>query len=403
MRPSPRKSLAALALALFVPALALPAAAQPHGGPPPAVTVAQPLHRSVTEWDEHLARLEPSARVELRARVSGQVESVRFRDGQVVRSGDLLFTLDRRPFEIAVEVARAAVAQAQARLDLAQQEVDRTTPLVRDRIATPAQLDTRRAAQRDAAAQLASSRAQLRQAELELDWTEVRAPIAGRVSDRKVDAGNLVQAGNTLLTTILALDPIYASFDASEADFLRLARLARSGARASDQPAEGAAGRNGGNPVQVRLADEEGWDRQGRMDFLDVALDPRSGTVRARAVLPNPELFLTPGVFARLRLRTGEADSLLVPDAAVAADQTTRMVLTVAADGTVVPKPVSLGPVVDGLRVIRSGLSPEDRVVISGLHRARPGSRVTAELGRINAGDNQFAQGEPPAGAAQAR
>lgn len=371
--PTPfRKAFAALALATALQAA--PALAQ-QGGPPPAVTVAQPLRRSVTQWDEHTARLEPSARVELRARVSGQVDRVHFRDGQVVRPGDLLFTLDRRPFEVAVDIARAEVARAQARLDLAQQEIDRTLPLIASRIAPQAQLDTRRGAQREAAAQLLSARAALRNAELELEWTELRAPIGGRVSDRRVDAGNLVQQGSTVLTTILRLDPIYASFDTSEADYLRLARLARAGTRNSD--------REEGHPIRLRLADEEGWDRQGRMDFLDVALDPRTGTVRARAVLPNPELFLTPGVFARIRLWTGEADTLLVPDAAVAADQASRMVLTVAEDGTVVPKPVQLGPVVDGLRVIRSGLAPDDRVVISGLHRARPGGRVTAELGRI--------------------
>jgi RND family efflux transporter MFP subunit len=378
MPPIPGKALPGISLAGIAFAItiqALPAAAQPQAAAPPAVTVAQPVHRRVTEWDEHIARLEPSARIDLRARVSGQVERVHFRDGQVVQAGDLLFTIDRRPFEVAVDVARAEVARSQARLDLAQQEVDRTLPLVSGRFAPQAQLDTRRSAQREAVAQLAAARAQLRNAELELEWTEVRAPIGGRVSDRRVDAGNLVQQGSTLLTTILCLDPIYATFDTSEADYLRLSRLARSGARGSD--------REEGHPVRLRLADESDWDRQGRMDFLDVALDPRSGTVRARAVLPNPELFLTPGVFARVRLWTGEADSLLVPDAAVAADQATRMVLTVAADGTVVPKPVSLGPVVDGLRVIRSGLTPEDRVVIGGLHRARPGGRVTAEVGHI--------------------
>jgi RND family efflux transporter MFP subunit len=387
MPPSFRKSLLiiAFALAVALPVLPSVAAAQTaQQPPPPAVTVAQPLRRSVTQWDEHTARLEPSARVELRARVSGQVERVHFRDGQVVRPGDLLFTIDPRPFEVAVEVARAEVARAQARLDLAEQEVERTLPLMRDRIAPQSQLDTRRAAQREAAAALAAARAQLRNAELELSWTEIRAPIGGLVSDRRVDAGNLVQQGATLLTTILTLDPIYAVFDTSEADHLRLARLARSGARPSD--------RAGGNPVRLRLADEEGWERQGRMDFLDTALDPRSGTVRARAVLPNPDLFLTPGMFARLRLWTGEGEALLVPDAAIAADQSARVVLTVAADGTVVPKPVTLGPVVDGLRVVRGGLAPEDRVVIAGLHRARPGARVTAEAGRIGPTPEQLAE-----------
>ncbi|WP_235924461.1 efflux RND transporter periplasmic adaptor subunit [Roseomonas harenae] len=362
-----RKSLAPLALALALPVM--PLAAQPA---PPAVSVSEPLRRTVTEWEEHIARLEPSARVELRARVSGQVEQVHFRDGQIVRSGDLLFTIDRRPFEIAVESAQAEVTRAQARLDLSRQEIDRTNSLVRERFAPQAQLDTRRAAQREAEAQLADARAKLRQAELELAWTEVRAPQSGRVSDRRVDAGNLVQASNTLLTTILALDPIYASFDMSEADYLRFAR--RGGGR------PGAEATADGNAVRLRLADETGWDRQGRLDFLDTALDVRSGTIRARATLSNPDMFLTPGAFARLRLRAGEGEVLMVPDAAIAADQAARVVMTVAADGTVVAKPVALGPVVDGLRVVRGGLSAEDQVIVAGLHLARPGARVTAEM-----------------------
>lgn len=358
------RSLAPLSLAVALALPALPASAQ---SAPTVVTVAEPLRRTVTEWEEHIARLEPSARVELRARVSGQVEAVHFRDGQVVRAGDLLFTIDRRPFDIAVDSAEAELAQAQARLDLARQEIERTSSLVRDRYAPQAQLDTRRAAQREAEALVADARAKLRQAELERDWTEVRAPQSGRVSNRRVDAGNLVQAGATLLTTIVALDPIYASFDMSEADYLRLSR--RGGRpEAGEQDA-----------VQLRLADEGGWDRQGRLDFLDTTLEARSGTIRARATLPNPGLFLTPGVFARLRLRAGEGEALLVPDAAIAADQAARVVMTVAADGTVVAKPVVLGPVVEGLRVVREGLAPQDQVVVAGLHLARPGARVTAE------------------------
>jgi len=377
-----RKTLTALAVAFSVSAPI--AAAQAQGQPAPAVTVAQPLQRTITEWDEHIARLEPSARVELRARVSGQVQSLHFRDGQIVRPGDLLFTIDRRPFEIAVQAARAEVARAEARLLLAEQDVDRTLPLIRERFAPQAQLDQRRSAQREAAAALDAARAQQRNAELELEWTEVRAPIGGRVSDRRVDPGNLVQQGATLLTTIQTLDPVYASFDMSEADYLRLARLARSGARPAD--------REGGTAVQMRLADETDWAWTGRMDFVDAVLDARSGTVRARALIANPDLFLMPGSFARLRLTTGEAVALMVPDAAIAADQAARMVLTVGPDGTVVPKPVALGPVVDGLRIVRSGLAPEDRVVINGLHRARPGSRVTAEAGQIGPANTQVVE-----------
>ena len=372
--PTPfRKSLLVFSLVLALPGLAGPAQAQPA---PTTVTVARPLRQPVTEWDEHIARFEPSARVEVRARVSGQIEQVHFRDGQIVQAGDLLFTIDRRPFEIAVEIARAEVARNQARLDLAEQETARILPLIASRTAPQAQLDARRSAQREAAATLAASQAELRNAELELAWTEVRAPNAGRASDRRVDAGNLVRQNEALLTTILSLDPIYAVFDMSEADHLRLARQVRNGSRPSD--------REPGNPVQLRLTDEQDWERRGRMDFLDNALDPRTGTVRARALVSNPDLFLTPGGFARLRLWAGETEALLVPDAAVVADQAARMVLTVDPDGTVVPKPVALGPVVEGLRVVRSGLSPEDRIVIAGLHRARPGSKVTAELGRID-------------------
>jgi len=357
-----RKTLLPLALLLALPTM--PLQAQPA---PPAVTVAQPFSRDVTEWEEHIARLEPSARVELRPRVSGLIEQVHFRDGQVVKAGDLLFTLDRRPFEIAVQSAQAELAGAQARLDLARQDIRRTTPLVQDRIAPQAQLDSRRAAERQAEAEVEAARARLRQAELELTWTEVRAPQPGRASDRRVDAGNLVQAGSTLLTTILTLDPIYASFDMSEADYLRLAR--DGGARAGAERPE----------VQLRLADEPNWERTGTLDFLDSELRTRSGTLRARALLPNKDLFLTPGTFARLRLPVDQGERLLVPDAAIAADQTARVVMTVAADGTVVAKPVTLGPVVDGLRVVRGGLSPRDRVIVGGLHLARPGARVTAE------------------------
>ena len=362
--PTPiRKGLVPLALALALPVL--PLSAQPA---PPTVTVSEPLRRNVTEWEEHIARLEPSARVELRPRVSGQMERVHFRDGQVVRAGEVLFTIDRAPFDIAVESARAELARAEAKLELARQEIDRTSSLVRERFAPQAQLDTRRAAQRDAEAGITDARAKLRQAELERSWTEVRAPQSGRVSDRRVDAGNLVQAGATLLTTIVALDPIYATFDLSEADYLRFARR---GARAEGDAAE---------PVRLRLADEAEWNRQGRLDFLDTALDVRSGTIRARATLANADLFLTPGTFARLRLRAGEGDVLLVPDAAIAADQAARVVMTVAADGTVVAKPVVLGPVVDGLRVVRGGISSGDHVIVAGMHLARPGARVTAEL-----------------------
>jgi RND family efflux transporter MFP subunit len=301
------------------------------------------------------------------------VAQVHFQDGALVRTGDLLFTLDQRPYQIAVETARAELARNEARLTLAEQMLQRYAPLAQQNFAPQSELDTRRSTLREAQAGLAAARAALRQSELDLEFSEIRAPRPGRISDRRVDAGNLVQQGVTLLTTLVALDPVYVSFDASEAEYLRHARAAQGAMRHS-----GAA-----TVVQLRLLDETGFTREGRMDFVDSAFDPRSGTIRGRAVVANPDLFLTPGSFARLRLFAGNVPALMVPDAAVMADQSGRMVLTVGPDGTVAPHPVQLGPLVDGLRVVRSGLAPEDRVIIGGLHRARPGGRVTAELGRI--------------------
>ncbi|WP_255569059.1 efflux RND transporter periplasmic adaptor subunit [Neoroseomonas alba] len=338
---------------------------------PPPVTVAAPLARPVTEWQEHTGRVEPSARVELRARVSGQVDAVHFTDGAIVKAGDLLFTIDQRPFRIALDTARAEVARNEARLLLAEQQIARYESLAASRIAPQAELDSRRSALREAQAGLAAAQAAERQAALDLDFTEIRAPRSGRISDRRVDAGNLVQAGETLLTTLVTLDPVYVTFDASEAEYLRQARAAQGGLR------------DGRLPVQLRLLDETEFSREGHIDFVDSVFDTRSGTIRARAVVPNPDLFLTPGSFTRVRLSTGEAPALLVPDTAVMADQAGRMVLTVTADGTVAPRTVQLGPLSEGLRVVRSGLAPGDRVIIGGLHRARPGSRVTAEQGRI--------------------
>ncbi|WP_439594368.1 efflux RND transporter periplasmic adaptor subunit [Falsiroseomonas sp.] len=371
-----RRALPLPAAALLAASLAQPAAAQ-QAPPAPPVTVATPLTRNVTQWDEHTGRIEPSALVELRPRVSGQVMQVHFQDGALVREGELLFTLDQRPFRIAVDSARAEVARNEARLALAQQQLQRYAGLTAQRYSSEADQDNRRGAVREAQAGLAASQAALRQAELELEFSEIRAPRPGRVSDRRVDAGNLVQQGTTLLTTLVALDPVYVTFDASEAQYLRYARAAQRGSQGGFRPAGG----EGGAQVQLRLLDETEFGHEGRVNFVDSTFDARSGTIRGRAVIANPELFLTPGSFARLRLFAGDAEALMVPDAAVVADQSGRMVLTVAPDGTVAPRPVQLGPLVDGLRVVRHGLGPQDRVIIGGLHRARPGSRVTAQQG----------------------
>jgi multidrug efflux system membrane fusion protein len=348
--------------------------------PPPPVTVSKPIQKSITEWDEYTGRFVPVATVEVRARVSGFIESIHFHDGQIVKKDDLLFVIDQRPYKIAVEQAKADLERARAKYDIATSDVDRATPLVRNQTLTEREFDTRKSTQRDAAGQVGSAEAALKQAQLNLEWSEVRAPIAGRISDRRVDAGNLItggQSGATLLTSIVTIDPIHFAFDGSEADFIRYQRLAAAGARPSSRDAP--------NPVAVRLADETDFKHQGRMDFVDNVVNAKTGTIRGRAIFDNKDGFLTPGFFGRLRLYGGTRDSLLVPDGAIASDQASKIVFTVAADGTVGAKKVELCPIVDGLRVIRSGLDPTDRIVIEGLPRARPGQRVTAEDGTIKA------------------
>jgi membrane fusion protein, multidrug efflux system len=348
--------------------------------PPPPVTVARPLQKTITEWDEYTGRFTAVESVEVRARVSGFIDSVHFKEGQIVKRGDALFVIDPRPYRLAVEQAKADVDRAQARLEIAALDVQRATPLVRNQTLTEREFDTRRSTERDAAAQVASAQAAVKQAELNLEWTEVRAPIDGRISDKRVDAGNLVTGGPTgatLLTVIVSIDPIHFVFDGSEADFLRYVRLAAAGGRRSSRDVE--------NPVSVRLADETEYKHEGRMNFVDNVINPKTGTIRGRAVFDNKDGFLTPGFFGRLRLFGGEHDALLVPDGAIASDQSSKIVFTVADDGTVGTKLIELGPMVEGLRVIRSGLAPTDRIVIDGLQRARPGQKVTAQDGKIEA------------------
>jgi membrane fusion protein, multidrug efflux system len=350
-----------------------------NSGPlPPAVTVARPLEKTITEWDEYTGRFTAVETVEVRARVSGFIDSIHFKEGQVVKQGDLLFVIDPRPYTFAVEQAKADVERAKAKLEIASLDVQRAAPLVRSQAVTGREFDTRRATERDAAAQVASLEAASRQAQLNLEWTQVRAPIGGRISDKRVDAGNLIaggQTGATLLTVIVSIDPIHFVFDASEADFLRYAHLSAAGARPSSRDVQ--------NPVAVRLADESDYRHQGRMNFVDNVVNPRTGTIRGRAVFDNKDGLLTPGFFGRLRLFGGEHSALLVPDGAIVSDQSRRILFTVADDGTVGVKQVELGPMVDGLRVIRLGLAPTDRIIIDGLQRARPGQKVKPEDGKI--------------------
>lgn len=377
--PIQNRLLAAAGLALIL----MSSAALAQGGPPAMpVTIAPPLAKRVTQWDEFSGRFEAVASVEVRARVSGFIDKLHFRDGQIVSVGDLLFTIDKRPFEIAVESAQAEVARNKAQVDIAELQVNRGASLISSRTITDADYDQRKANLAVARAQLKSAEAAVRNAELNLDWTDVRAPLAGRISDRKVDAGNLIQGGQqgaTLLATIVTLDPIRFVFDVSESDYLRYTRLFLSGALASS--------RDSVNPVRIRLADETEWARGGKVDFVDNTLSARSGTMRTRAVVENKNQLLTPGIFGRVQLFGGEYDALLVPDSAIVSDQSRKIVFVVGADNVVAAKPITLGPLVDGLRVIRDGLAPTDNVVLDGLANpmVRPGAKVAPQKGEIPA------------------
>jgi membrane fusion protein, multidrug efflux system len=369
----------------IVAALAAVAALAQQGPPAVSVSVAEPLAKRITQWDEYSGRFEAVETVEVRPRVSGFIEKLHFKDGQLVKAGDPLFTLERRSFEIAVESAQAEIARTTAQVDLQENEVERATPLARSGTVTKRDLDQRSANLLVARAQLQAAQAGLKSAELNLEWTEVRAPISGRISDRKVDVGNLVTggtAGATQLTTIVSLDPIHFIFEVSEADFLRYSRLFLSGERASS--------RDAANPVRIKLADEPNWPHTGKMDFVDNQLNPRSGTLRGRALIDNKNQLLQPGLFGRLQLWGGEADALLIPDSAVVSDQARKIVFAVGADNAVKGQPVELGPMIDGLRVVRSGLKPQDKIVIDGLANpmVRPGAKVAPQAGQIKAATN---------------
>lgn len=347
----------------------------PAAAPPPAaVTVAAPLQREITEWDEYIGRFEASRSVELRPRVSGQVTAVHFQDGQMVRQGQPLFTIDPRPYRAALAEAQAGVATARSDLQLAQSDLARALRLVEDDAVAQSEVDALRARVNAANAALAAAQARVRSRSLDVEFATVRAPLSGRISDRRVDPGNLVAAGDgpaaTLLTTIVATDPLYFTFDGSEGLFLKARRQ----------------GLERGAEVQIRLQDETEYKWNGTLDFTDNGLDPNSGTIRARAVVRNGGGFLTPGMFGNMRLATGATEqALLVPDTAVQADQTRKLLLVVARDGTVSAKEVQLGPLIDGgLRVVRGGLAPTDRVIIQGTQMALPGSKVTARRGRID-------------------
>jgi membrane fusion protein, multidrug efflux system len=351
---------------------------------PPEVTVANPVAKEIVQWDEYTGQFEAVRRVEVRPRVSGELVGIHFTDGQIVKAGDTLFTIDPRPFEIAVESARAEVARAKAQIAVTAGDLERAAQLTPSRVLTQRDYDQRKANNEVAKAQLQSAEAMLRSAELNLEWATVRAPIDGGISDRKVDAGNLVSGGQTgasLLTTIVSMHPIHFVFSVPEPDFVRYSRLA------SGQSSSSAVFNS---PVEIRLADERDWPRVGHINFLDNQLNGKSGTIRVRAVLNNRDAFLAPGTFGRLRLAGGALQALLIPDAAVVSDQSGKIVYVVGPDNKVKAKPVTLGSIEDSLRVITTGLSPDDRVVVSGLANpaVRPGAVVVPTAGTIKMATN---------------
>jgi RND family efflux transporter MFP subunit len=358
------------------------AAPPPTQATVPSVSVSQPVQREIVERDEYTGRFDAIETVEVRARVSGYLDEVRFKDGQQLARGDLLFVIDPRPFERALDQARAELFAANTKVENASLDVVRGRQLIEGKIISDKTFDDRMSLLRDAQAAVKVAEAKVKSAELDLSFTTIAAPISGRIGRTLVTAGNWISAGSvsgtTLLTTIVSQDPIHIYFDVSEANYIKYKRLAERGLKG------GAA--DVGALVEVALPDERGFPHKGRLDFLDNRLDAGTGTLRARAVLANEAGLFTPGLFARVRV-TGTASylALLLPDEAIGTDQTTKYVLVVGGDGTVARRNVKLGPLVDGLRVVREGLATEDWVITRGLQRARPGLKVEPKRAAIAA------------------
>ena len=344
--------------------------------PPPVVTVAHPTRRTVIDMDEYVGRFVAVDSVEIRARVSGYLDQVHFTDGQTVKQGDLLFSIDKRPFQTSLDQARANLAQARANSAFAEADLARGAQLVRDKTITEQTFDQRTQAKRVADASVAAQEAATRQAALDLQFTELRAPVDGRIGDRRVSPGNLVTGGTggntTLLAMIVSLDPIRFEFTFDEASYLRYERLSKAG--------QDMTSRDGSALVSLRLIDEPDYSHPGRMDFLDNVIERSSGTIRGRAVFANPNGVFAPGMFGRLRVPGSPSyQALLVPDAAIGTEQARKYLLVVDGENVVRQKYVTLGQVSDNLRVIKDGLAPEDRVIVNGLMRARPGQKVTPQ------------------------
>lgn len=358
------------------------------------VGVAKPVTRMLTDWDEYTGRLEAVESVEVRARVSGYLQSVHFRDGALVDEGDLLFVIDPRPYRATLEEAKAALTGAEVRLELARNDLERAQRLYQSRAISEEELDARTQQQREAVAALEEAQAAVQAAGLNLEFTRVSAPISGRIGRKLVTDGNLVSGGtanSTLLTTIVSLDPIHAYFTADERAYLRYVRLSREGARPSS--------RDAANPVRMQLADEEGFPHVGYMDFVNNEIDEETGTMQGRAIFDNPDGLLIPGLFGRVQLLgRGPYEALLVPEAAIATDQSQRFVWVLDENDAAVRRRLELGRREGSLRVVRSGLEPDDRVVVEGLQRVRPGATLAPRPAEIEEVGDPDASREATAG-----
>lgn len=352
--------------------------AQGPGGaqqaPTPEVTVAKPIAKRLMDWDEFTGRLTARERVEIHSRVSGYITQVSFKEGTEVKAGDLLFTIDPRPYEAIVERAEAMLAQAKTAAELAGVEAKNATALRQGQAISVEESERRLKSATGELAGVRAAEAALRAAKLDLEFTQIRAPISGRISDARVTEGNLVSGGTqntTLLTTIVELDPIYCEIEADERSVLKYRQMHKQGERVSAMFER--------IPAEMSLINEEGWPHKGQVDFVDNQLNPATGTIRARAVFPNTDRLMAPGFFAKVRIPgSGEYDGVLIRDSAVGDDQGSSFVWVLDAEDKAVYRPITLGPLLDGLRVVRSGLKADDRVVVLGLMSVRNGGKVKA-------------------------
>ena len=348
----------------------------PPPPPVPVVSVSQPLQRNVVDWDDYVGRFEAIEDVEIRPRVSGTVTRIFFRNGDDVQKGEPLFEIDPRPYRAALAQAEAETARARATLTNAQSELARAKTLLDLEAISKEEYETKLASVRTAGAGVTSAIANAQVRRLDTEFTTIRAPVSGRVSDRKVSLGDFVQQGETVLTRVVTLNPIWFTFDGSEAFYLKYTRLNLTGERGSSRTAP--------NPVEIQLADESGYNWRGRMVFVDNALDPESGTIHAKAELANPGGVLTPGMYGRARLLgSGTYRALLLPDEAIVTDQTRKVAYVVGKDNKVIPRVVEIGPMVEGLRVVRDGLAPTELVVLDGLTRLQPGAVVNPQRRKL--------------------